>query len=46
MRRLKRAVKALLQDMNRQHAQILNQLRSGQGDKKNTSKQVGQPVPY
>lgn len=45
MRRLRRAVKALLQNMDEQHAQILKQLRRGQGDKKNTSKQVVQPVP-
>ena len=45
MRRLKRVVKALLQNMDRQHAHILKQLRSGQGDKKNKSKQVQPPVP-
>ena len=38
-------MKALLQNMDQQHAQILKQLRRGQGDKKNTSKQVKQPVP-
>ena len=45
MRRLKRAVKALLENMDRQHAHILKQLRSGQGAKKNKSKQVEPPVP-
>ena len=45
MRRLRRAVKALLENMDQQHAQILKHLRSGQGDKKNKSKQVEQPVP-
>ena len=41
MRRLKRAVRGLLENMDQQHAQILKQLRSGQGDKKNKSKRVG-----
>ena len=38
-------MKGLLENMDQQHAQILKQLRSGQGDKKNKSKQVAQPVP-
>ncbi|CAK0786419.1 hypothetical protein CVIRNUC_009632 [Coccomyxa viridis] len=42
LERLKRAVKALLENMDRQHAHILKQLRSGQGDKKNKSKQPAQ----
>ena len=40
MCRLKRAVRGLLENMDQQHAQILKQLRSGQGDKKNKSKRV------
>ena len=40
MRRLRRAVRGLLENMDQQHAQILKQLRSGQGDKKNKSKRV------
>ena len=33
-------MKGLLENMDQQHAQILKQLRSGQGDKKNKSKRV------